>query len=280
MNIPSKSMMWSEKREIQLWQISKKLTTQELLKRLYHKNEEIRYAAAKELQLRGEKVTFLNAIALCEDAQADLREIGAFLLGQLGTPTFPFAKESLPLLIKLFQHDGIAQVRATAAASLGHLRDAEVIPFFAQGIADPDDNVRQSIAFALGCFQGNVNIVRPLTFLLKDRNSDVRSWAAFGLRHCLCKEPSIADHLVNVLDDPCEDVRREAICALAQWHDPRVFWALEKEINREPVFDEIIEAAGNLHDIRLLGRLQQLRDAWKDDLPQELIIALAKFEGT
>jgi len=280
MSIPSKSTTWSEEREFRLWQKSKKLTTQELLDRLYHKKEDIRYAAAKELQIRGENITFLKATELCEHPQAHFREVGAFLLGQLGTPTFPFAKDSIPLLIKLFQFDESGEVRATAAASMGHLRDEEVIPTLVQGIYDSSCEVRQNVAFALGAFHGNAKIVAPLLLLLKDTAPDVRNWAACGLRYCLCEEPSIADGLVEVLNDRCEEVRREAICALAQLHDQRVFHALKKELNSEPVFDEIIEAAGNLQDVRLLGRLQQLREAWKDDIPQELTIAITKLEGS
>lgn len=75
----------------------------------------VRTAAARTLHVRGGRSIFDHAIALADHPRYDMREIAAFILGQLGTPAYPFAAASFPVLGRLME-DPYWEVRRAAAA--------------------------------------------------------------------------------------------------------------------------------------------------------------------
>lgn len=144
----------------------------------------LRTAAARELQVRGSEETFIDAIALTKHARHDMREIGAFLLGQLGTPRCPYAQSSLPELLKLLE-DSYWEVRAVAMgavgflASLGHV-SVDLVPKLVPLASDENVNVRVATASTLGmlrCRESHSVLMR----LIYDPASEVRDAAEFSL---------------------------------------------------------------------------------------------------
>lgn len=267
-----------------LWQEFRKLGVEEIFEFLYDADETTRYTAAKELQFRGGRQVLDKAAELCADSDEMLREVGAFILGQIGTPDRPFDRESIPILMSLFEYDPVPAVRASAAASLGHLRCTEAVSALEKGIHDPDSQVRLDIAGALGNMQDEAAL-NPLLLLLRDDDNEVRNWAVFGLRmliytdHIKGESVYLRNELVKMLNDPFGDVRKEAICALAQLKDDRVLESVEQELYKGEIEFEMIEAAGNLKNKSLLNRLSELKEEWKDDVPSVLIDAISKLSA-
>jgi HEAT repeat protein len=269
--------------QIDLWKKFEKVPSEKLLSYLSNKDVMVRNVAAKELQIRGEKITFDKAIELCKSDDELLREIGAFILGQLGAPDFPYSRESVPILIGLLKKDESELVRASAAASLGHLKDLSAIDVLSEMCNDPSPEVRLNIAGALGNFKSS-EIAEPLLNLMKDNEKDVQSWAVHSFRavnfeEIIIDSQQFRDLLAIMINESNDEIRIEAICALAKLKDKRVFSILLDELHREEVFYDLFDAASDLEDIRLIKRLNELKNEWKKDLPIGLTKAIGKLNA-
>ncbi len=158
---------------------------------LFDEDYIVRSAAARELQTRGEQETFHNLKDQLTDSRGYVREIFAFILGQLGTPERPFKQESIPLLMNMLDDDD-DEVRAASVCALGHLfshdmpEDVEVR--LSSMVDDSAEDVRGCLAFALGNSSGSRNTVDVLNQLVQDDNKEVRSWAETGLKLLKNKE--------------------------------------------------------------------------------------------
>jgi HEAT repeat protein len=149
---------------------------QVLVQFLRDKDSIVRTAAARELQQRGAQIAFDEAKSLISSKRAIDREIGAFLLGQIGIPMRLYKEESSPLLIGLLS-DKSAIVRAAAASSLGHLLASDAVLDLINAGYDSVPKVRSAVAFALSKFPSNEHAERCLLRLSEDEDSDVRLWA-------------------------------------------------------------------------------------------------------
>ncbi len=164
-----------------LWKALQKYSTARLCTLLSDNDPIVRTSAAKQLHLRGTKAIYLKATELCEHEKTDSREIGAFLLGQLGAPKRPFRKQSIPILVNLLGNDPSMEVRAAAAAALGHLEAVEASGELIGRAIDPSPEVRVCVAFALGALKHSREIGTALRKLSRDENNEVREWADLSL---------------------------------------------------------------------------------------------------
>lgn len=145
----------------------------------------LRTSAARVLHVKGTRGIFDHALALTVHPRHDMREIGAFVLGQLGTPGRPFAEESFAALGPLLD-DPYWEVRRAAAGAIGFLSDAgRQAPASVQDrlIAladDPMPDVRTSVAVALGTID-DPRAATCLERLLDDENPVVRDDAELGI---------------------------------------------------------------------------------------------------
>ncbi len=161
----------------------KKWSSSAILKLIFDDDYIVRTTAARELQLRGEKETFDIVVSLVSDERAFVREICAFILGQLGTPKMSYKEQSLPCLLNLIKDESV-DVRAAAAAGLGHISyagmsaDAEDALLLAAN--DTEEGVRACAAYALGHASNSDKIKRALAELGSDSSEDVRSCAELG----------------------------------------------------------------------------------------------------
>lgn len=156
--------------------------TPAILKLLEESDVIVRTASARELQVRGTRDIYNHAVALSESNLADLREIAAFILGQLGTPEYPFSKESFPIVLRL-SRDSVADVRSAAAAALGWLCSGsmpdEVEERLISLCSDADKDVRACAASALGSSSGSPQVRQALNGLIKQEY--VGPYAELGL---------------------------------------------------------------------------------------------------
>lgn len=174
----------------------------------------VRFDAARRLHLIGGRNVLCVLLKLCESRSSVDRELGAFGLGQLGTPRKPFARESEPVLRRLARSDRNRNVRSAAISALGHLQRASSVPTLLECVHDRCATCRASVAFALSRFSGK-RVTRAVLLLSIDADSEVRSWVAFALRMRSRGSVAVRRRLAQMVDDDAEDVREEAAIGLS-----------------------------------------------------------------
>lgn len=148
---------------------------------LRDKNDIVRTAAARELQIRGERETLTVAKELLVSDTAAHREIGAFTLGQLGTPHRPFQKECTALLRNALRKEKNVKVRSTIITSMGQQGEISSLPAGLKFFGDEAPAVRAAVAFAIGSTgSGDSRVHRQAKKILhglsKDRSRIVREY--------------------------------------------------------------------------------------------------------
>src|SRR5258708_7035410 len=96
-----------------------------LFAKLIDDDDDVAYEAGRTIRKLGWAI-FLRTLDLTRDSNPRAREMACFILGQLSVveeqdPLHPtFVTESVPILVDLLRNDPAEQVRAGAAAALGH----------------------------------------------------------------------------------------------------------------------------------------------------------------
>jgi methionyl-tRNA formyltransferase len=173
------------------------------------------------LAYRGDEEVLFRARALAENGDTLERGIGAFLLGQLGTPVRTFPAESAAALEAMAAREEDPGVLEAIAHGFGHLGDPYGMETLLRLATHDDSRVREAAAIALAGRAGPP-AVDALIRLSRDEHSDVRDWATFALG-MLASEDSedLRDALAARLDDPDAETRLEAVHGLALRGDLR-----------------------------------------------------------
>jgi HEAT repeat protein len=164
-----------------VYQALKHYSEEALLPMLEDGSSIVRTAVARELQLRGGERTFARTVELLRSPKVSDREIAAFLLGQLGTPHFPFKQQTTPLMEGRLIEDESDVVREAAAAALGHQASRTSVPVLLRAATDPSGPVRATVAASLGQFRSEPLVHSALHRLAKDSDETVRDWALHSL---------------------------------------------------------------------------------------------------
>lgn len=168
-----------------IWEALKNYPTDELLNLIEDEDPIVRTSAAKQLHFRPNKKVFEKSINLVSSKKDYEREIGAFLLGQLGTPNHPYKMQSFSYLVRLMS-DASSEVRASAVAAIGHLGantpidDNNILNCVIQLAKDKCSDVRFCCAFALASFNSD-DARKVLNDLIADHCKIVRDWAKISL---------------------------------------------------------------------------------------------------
>jgi HEAT repeat protein len=141
---------------------------------LYESNPVIRTFAARELQIRNDLGTYEKSVEMSKDKRVYVREMAAFVLGQLGAPSYPYKRKSVPVLIELAS-DRSSSVRATAVSALGHLKALKARSVIINAANDSSAQVRVSAAFSLRMLPKSPESDMALLSLKKDKSREVRS---------------------------------------------------------------------------------------------------------
>ncbi len=143
-------------------------------------------------------------------------------------------------------------------AALGHLYNSAAIPIIAPYLDHRDDNVRFSVACALGNFPNDPEAVATLLTLTRDDDSGVRDWAVFGLGvQGDVDSAEIREALLERLTDTNEDVREEATVGLGKRRDIRLLPVLRSLLDAPELKLRVAEAAS-----AMLG-LAEDPEAWQ-----------------
>jgi HEAT repeat protein len=218
---------------------------------------------------RGTTAEFHAGAQLCRDTEPNRRAVGAWILGQLGSPP-GFVEESVDVLIPMLD-DKAPIVAAFAASALGSRRDAKGIGPLVAHTDHWDSEVRRSIAAALGDFS-EPEATEALITLSRDEAVPVRDWATFGLG---VREDvdtwEVREALAARLDDEDSEVRGEAMIGLAVRGDRRAIGAIRAELLLEELDgDWVFEAAERMEDSDLYEDLQRFVEThpeWAEEKP-------------
>jgi HEAT repeat protein len=214
--------------------------------------DEVPWAAVSKLRSNGSRQVFNIAAGWLRDNEALKRARGAAILAQLRLPlevptqkpVWLFRDESYPLLVEMLKRENDPMVLNSGIAALGHLYNPAGIPTIASYSAHPDENVRFSVACALGHFPNDPEAVSRLLILTHDSDSDVRDWAVFGLGvQGDADSPEIRDALMARMTDDDEDVREEALVGLSKRRDLRALPILRRLLEAPELKVRVAEAA-------------------------------------
>ena len=159
-------------------------------------------------------------------------------------PIWLFRDEAYPLLLNLLENESDAMVLNSGVAALGHLYNEAAIPIIDRYREHPDEDVRFSVACALGHFPNHPAAVTTLIALTTDLDSDVRDWAVFGLGVQGDADSSeIRAALLKGLSDTNEDVREEAAVGLGKRQDLRLLPVLKTMLDAPELKVRVAEAA-------------------------------------
>ncbi|HEX9120636.1 MAG TPA: HEAT repeat domain-containing protein [Terriglobales bacterium] len=190
-------------------------------------NDDEPWEAVRRLREQGTREVFDVAAKWCDSDDPLVRARGMDVLAQLGKTaeqrTNSFPEESYSVVTRTLQHEQHPLALTSAISALGHLDDARAVPLVARYRSHPSDEVRFSVACALGSFPNDALSVETLLALMQDSDEDVRDWATFGLGVLGdIDSAEIRDALAQRLGDSNEDVREEAMVGLSKRRDRRV----------------------------------------------------------
>ena len=222
-----------------------------------------------------------RVLAWADDPRPRMREMGCYILGQLGStqPTAPETgvqhEELLPTLIRVLESDPDGDVRGSAASAFGHMKSPEAIPALCRTVADPCPEARFGVACALGgyydaCWNEQSLPLKPqataaLLKLMDDPDDDVRDWATFGAYMGGHDSPEVRARLWQALDDPNPDVRGEAASGLAEFRDRSLIPRLEQLLRHDPDLSPcFFEAARILGAAELLPAVREGAVRWNE----------------
>lgn len=165
-------------------------------------------------------------------------------------------------------------VRWSLAIALGRdSTDPRRIDLLVRLVSDADPDVRFQAVVALsvpGDDDAEEVVVTTLMAAMADSDADVRDWATFALGvQRDVDTPELRDRLVKLLDDEGADTAGEAGVALAKRHDARVLPVLHRALTDSSVGNLWVEAAFYFADPSLVPALEELQAAgWQDKDPR------------
>ena len=182
----------------------------ELIGALKSSNEPARLQAIDQLGARGEKAAEAVAplVELLKDSSALVRAHAACSLGEIGQP----AKPAVAALAELLK-DADETVRRQAVKAVMSIRPGPqvTVPLCIKLLEDSDPGVRMRILSAIA--EAGPKAVPGLVAALQ--NDQAAYWACLVLREIGVDAKDAVPALVEKLQDPRPEIRREAILALA-----------------------------------------------------------------
>lgn len=236
---------------------------------LTHEEDDVHWDAVHVLRMRGTKEVFDAMRGLCKSDRWLERELGADVLGQLGTPGRPFADETLPVLLDLLDNDENPDVLCSAAIAVQGLDDPRAVEALVQHKNHSDGDVRSGVVHGLG-WRVDSRAVETLIEMTEDSDSEVRDWATFFLaQNDDLDTAEIRETLLSRTNDSDPETRGEALRGLAGRRDARVIEPLIRELRTiaaaEEYWDLAFEAAEAIADEQLYPELLALQEKCGDN---------------
>jgi hypothetical protein len=169
----------------------------------------------------------------------------------LQQPKWLLREKAFALVVGMLASEEEPMVLGDGIMALGHIYNEAGIPVIVRYRDHPVQDVRFSVACALGSFPNDPLAVSTLIQLAGDEDPDVRDWSVFGLGvQGDADSPEIRDALVQCLSDPDQDVREEAAVGLGKRQDLRVLPTLATMLDMPVLKERVAEAAVALLGLR------------------------------
>jgi len=216
--------------------------------------------AVTALREGGSRDIFDYAAAWCSSDDPLKRARAAAVLCQLRRasaasalaerPEWMFRDETYLLVAKMLERERHPLVLESAISALGHLDNVEAVALILRYMDHPDEDVRFSVAFALGCFPNDDEAVKGLLILSLDPDEDVSDWAVFGLGvQGDVDSPEIRQALLRSLEDANINVRDEAVLGLGKRRDQRLIPVLWAMLNEPELRARVAQATADLLEL-------------------------------
>lgn len=209
---------------------------------LKNKSKENYWKYISELRKRKTEDIFDNAIELTKSEISKEKIIGINILAQFGYPRLHL-KEILNTFFKLLKTETDKNILSSLLYGIGHnnekLTDKQ-IEIICSYQNHKSINVKHSLVSSLLGIE-KTEAINTLIKLSKDKDSDVRDWATFGLGTQIeLDNELIREALWNRIDDNDEATRDEAIFGLAKRKDKRIKEILKTELENLNEFGSLI----------------------------------------
>jgi len=209
-------------------------------------------------------------ILLLQDSSADVRRTAALSLGKIGA-----VQAIHPLVARL--HDPDPRVRLYCAWALGNLGEqlsAAAIPDLIMLMSDADSDVASAAAQSIGK-SGAAVAVPPLLFALRSDNPVTRLAAVEALAWLEARAAYPA--LVDSLRDTHASIRQASVAALGELGDARAVPFIEARLRHDPDVGVRAEAAYRLGKLGNEGSLAALRSAVEERSGDDRVRRWAKW---
>lgn len=224
-------------------------------------SEEDNYGCViQELHRASSEKVYEIAKDMCGSAELKKRVLGIDVLAQLGVPELPFAEETKEVLARLLECEEEKEVLVSACTAFGHLGSEKYIDKLLPLIDHSEPEVREAVVF--GVMKNDTDeVTDALTNCLDDESSEVRNWATFAfVEYNNSNRPRVTGALRRRLGDGIQEVRGEALVALAQRKDEEGFRRLKDELKSNDVSVLALEAAGIWESGELLPLLREISE--------------------
>ena len=224
------------------------------------------------LQEQGTRQVFDFAAGLLRSRQANRRQLGVDVLGQLDyhKSVPPFKSQSVSVLRTTLRVERNPAVLAALITALARLRVRSAIPLLVPLAAHESQEVRRALAAELQWCTWDSGEERPdrrvtatLIELSRDRAAVVRDWACFSLAGSVADSPKIRAALWDRIRDPHYDTRVEALRGLARRREEGVRQPLRDAIQAIGcdrlgawVMEDLVDYAKRVRDRDLVKTLE------------------------
>ena len=222
------------------------------------KDDHAPWDAVSSLHRIGNRAIFDRAVAWSTALEPLKRARAAAVLAQLrhaprGRKRHPqetqflYRKESFDVVSEMLDKERDTYALIAEISALGHIGNSAAIPIIAKFADHANEDVRFSVAWALGSYHDDPLSISVLQKLMEDVDRDVRDWAIFGLGVLgNADNEEIRLRFLRRLDDPFPDAKFEAAAALGKRQDARLAKPLVEMLKRYGDIISLREAARDL----------------------------------
>jgi hypothetical protein len=213
--------------------------------------------AVAALRRSGSRLVFDHAANWCSSSNPLKRSRASAVLGQLRAtgwersestkPKWMFRDESFRLVVQMLGEEKDSYAISAEIAALGFLDNLAAVPLITRFATHENEDVRFSVAFALGNYHEDAESIRTLLKLMDDTDRHVRDWATFGLGVLgNADSEELRSAFLRKLEDDFLDARIEAAASLGKRHDARLARPLVRMLKKHGALNGLAEAAQSL----------------------------------
>lgn len=236
---------------------------------LLEENDRAYWAAVGQLRSIGPQECWVLVAPLAKDGRPQVRALVPDVLRYF--EPHPLREDAVNLMAEMLLTETAPMVLAaiaTAFVDLKHELAADLLPAL---LDHPIASVRSAAVH--GLLTAGPRTVQHLVKASTDSDTDVRNWSTFGLRMLLGERgdadavdtEEVRNALAERLSDEHDEIRAEAILALATRRDPRALAQLKHELRHWPEWDHCFEAAAHLRSPDLYPLLQALLKEYPEE---------------